>query len=143
MFLNLGRNGEVTLFAKTRASSSEPVSSPTEQLSEPLPADTQSNEESKKEPRLSLSGRVGTKPSFRTTRKGTLVGGFALAVHEGDKTTWHNVKAFGERAEKLKDSIKTGDAVEIVGYLHEKRVKTKAGGTRTAQEIYAVVITPH
>jgi len=142
LFLNLGRNGEVTLFAKTRTSSPEPVSAHTKPVPEPLPAEIQDNEEAKKEPRLSLSGRVGTKPSFRTTRKGTLVGGFALAVHEGDKTTWQNVKAFGERAQKLKDSLKKGDAVDVVGYLHERQIKTKSGGSRTAQEIYAVVITP-
>jgi hypothetical protein len=102
----------------------------------------QEAERSAEQERVSLSGRVGSDPTFRTTPKGTLVGRFPLAVHgEDSSTTWYPVLAFNQRAERLRDSVHKGEAVRVVGYVHERETRTRAGDTRKIQEIYAVTIT--
>ncbi|TAK28806.1 MAG: single-stranded DNA-binding protein [Chloroflexota bacterium] len=98
--------------------------------------------ESRERERLMLAGRVGATPAYRTTPKGLLVARFPLAVHhhEEQKTSWHTVLAFGERAKKLQDNLKKGDAIEVIGYLHTRQMRTREGKNRMVQEIYAVVV---
>lgn len=114
--------------------------------SEETPVEVEPSQESKPskaqeaKERLALLGRVGATPSFRTTPKGTLVARFPLAVHEAEnKTTWHTILAFGERAEKLKESLEKGNQVEVIGYRHTREARTKDGRTKTVEEIYGVV----
>ena len=93
--------------------------------------------------RVSLSGRLGADPNFRTTPTGTLIARFPLAVHEDDKTTtWYPVLAFNDRAEKLRGLLKRGDPVSVVGYIHERDAKTKDGQPHKVTELYAVTVTP-
>jgi Single-strand binding protein family len=62
-----------------------------------------------------LTGNIATTPSFKQTGKGLMVK-FSLAVHPDiDTTEYHDVVAFGARAEKLKDALAKGDAVNVVG----------------------------
>jgi single-stranded DNA-binding protein len=62
-------------------------------------------------------------------------------VHgEDGKTTWHTILAFGERAEKLKDSLTKGQLVEVVGYLHVKEKPIRGGRVKRIEEIYSVVV---
>jgi hypothetical protein len=92
--------------------------------------------------RVSLSGRVGADPTFRTTPKGTLVARFSLAVHlQENQTQWQQIVAFNQRAERLKESLKKGQSVQVIGYQHSREAPTRDGGTRTISEIYAVTIT--
>jgi hypothetical protein len=93
--------------------------------------------------RVSLTGRIGSAPRFRTTPNGTLVGSFSLGVHpEPGKTEWHAVVTFGSRAEKLQEgALGKGDKVAIVGYPHERqRTDGKTGVTKTITEIDATVV---
>ena len=91
--------------------------------------------------RVRLSGRAGADPSFRTTPNGTLVGRFPLAVRDGEKpTAWFPVLAFNQRAEQLREIVKRGAALDVVGYLHPREVRSREGKTRTVQEIYAVTV---
>ncbi len=92
--------------------------------------------------RITLSGRLGAAPSLRTTPKGTLVARFPVAVQREDKTVWHTVLAFGERAERAGSDLRKGQAVEVVGYVHERETRTRKGDIRIVQEIYAVRINP-
>lgn len=93
--------------------------------------------------RLSLGGRLGRAPSFRTTRSGRLIASFPLAVRdEAGETTWHTVLAFDERAEQLRDQVAKGQYVEVVGYLHQRERTTRSGQTRVIEEVYATVIKP-
>lgn len=92
--------------------------------------------------RVTLSGRLGQAPSFRTTRTGKLIATFPVAVRdEAGATTWHTVLAFDARAEKLRNGFAKGQAVDIIGYRHQREKQTKAGDTRLVEEIYATVIT--
>src|SRR5215211_3783515 len=70
--------------------------------------------------RLTLLGRVGAAPTARTTPKGTLVARFPLGVRDGEATAWHQVLAFGKRAEQVRDTVHRGDTVEVVGYRHTR-----------------------
>jgi single-stranded DNA-binding protein len=68
---------------------------------------------------------------------------FPLAEHhEENRTTWHQVVAFGPRAEKLKGMLTKGQVIEVIGYLHERQVRGRDGKTKTVQEVYAAVIKP-
>jgi hypothetical protein len=94
-------------------------------------------------PRVTLRGRVGALPAFRTTPNGVLIARFPLAVPGEDKrTTWHQVLAFKQRAERVRESVQRGDAVEVIGYTHEREQRRRDGSVRTVEEIYAVVIKP-
>lgn len=93
--------------------------------------------------RVTLAGRVGAQPSFRTSPKGQFIGQFPLAVHEGEATTWHTVVAFGDRAKTLQETLQKGQPVEVVGYLHTKERKTRDGGSKLVEEIYATVVKQH
>ena len=102
-------------------------------------ADTEAREQH----RVQLAGRLGQHPRIRTTPKGTLVAQFPLGVKaEADleKTTWHTVLAFNARAEQVRDTLKKGDPVEVIGYVHERDIPRHVGTTRTVQEVYATVI---
>ncbi len=80
------------------------------------------------EKKVEIVGRVGTLPTFRQTKKG-LMARFALAEHpDADTTIWHNVVAFGSKAEQLKDSLTIGEAVKIVGKPFTWQARTKKGG---------------
>jgi single-stranded DNA-binding protein len=91
-------------------------------------------------PRLTLSGRVGANPTVRTTPTGTRIARFPLAVREQATTTWHQILAFNARAEQVQASVSKGDAVEVIGYPHEREQRRRDGSVRTVEEVYAVVI---
>src|SRR5512144_1694553 len=96
--------------------------------------------------RIALTGRLGRDPAFRTTKTGSLVGRFPLAVHREDgNTTWHTVLAFGPRAEQLQHRAASGELtqgreVDVVGYLHLNERPGKDGKPRKVQEVYAVAV---
>src|SRR5512135_52483 len=96
--------------------------------------------------RLQQTGRLGRDPGFRTTKTGTLVGRFPLAVHREDgQTSWRTVLAFGERAEQLQrrtqaGELRKGAEVDVVGYRHRNQRAGKDGKQRTTHEIYTVAV---
>jgi hypothetical protein len=92
-------------------------------------------------PRLTLRGRVGAEPRFRTTKNDTLVCAFPLAVHdEAGKTTWHRVVAFKDRAQKLQGALQKGQEVEVIGYVHTSEGKDKDGNPKVIEEVWAAVV---
>ncbi len=93
--------------------------------------------------RVTLRGRLGSEPRFRTTTKaGELVASFPLGVHpDGETTEWHSIVAFGERAKRLQDRpLAKGQLVEVVGYVHEREGRTRTGETKSRRQIYATAI---
>jgi single-strand DNA-binding protein len=112
------------------------------QVQEPAPdrRGERDNEHEQRE-RLTLSGRVGQNPRFKTTQKGTLVAQFPVAVRDDEQqTTWHRVVAFGDRAEKVRETVQRGQAVEVVGYRHTRTSRTRDGKETTIVEVYATVV---
>lgn len=115
------------------------------QASDEPPAATppQDTSAQKEQERVTLVGRVGAAPSFRTSPKGVLIGRFPLAVRESeDKTTWHAILAFGQRATKVQETVRKGEVVEVVGYKHQREKQGRGGRPRTVEEVYAVVVKP-
>jgi hypothetical protein len=108
---------------------------PAELTSEP------STEPREKQPYVTLTGRVAALPTFRTTPKSQqLVARFPLAVHEAKDgevvTSYHTVLAFGARAEKLRESLKLGEELQVMGYKHEGQ--TKAGKPKVEYYLAAI-----
>jgi hypothetical protein len=85
--------------------------------------------EQQEERRVSLTGRVGATPAFRTTPKGVFIGRFPLAVRdEEDQTHWHSILAFNDRARKLQEAkLAKGQLVGVTGYVHEREQLSRGG----------------
>ncbi len=92
--------------------------------------------------RVTLVGRVGSAPFFRTSAKGTLVGSFPLRAHdETGETAWHQIVIFGERAQKVQqNAFAKGQEVEVIGYLHQWERRLKSGESKQVEEVYAAVV---
>lgn len=93
--------------------------------------------------RVTLTGNVGRDPEVRTTPKGRKVLKFPLGVHEGEKTNWHNILFFDDRAEKAARQLSKGNLVTIVGFKHEREAEVKKGNTtikKKVVEIYGAAV---
>lgn len=75
---------------------------------------------------VSMSGNLGADAELRSTRGGTPVLTFALAVNErvkqadgtwGDRATWIDCVLFGARAQALADWLRKGNKVAVQGRL--------------------------
>lgn len=108
----------------------------------PEPKATPASPDGERGERVSLAGRVGAAPTLRTTRGGVLVAKFPLGVHEDTgATSWHTILAFKQRAEQVRDHIKRGDAVEVIGYRHTRHLPSKGGRPgKAVAEVNATVI---
>jgi hypothetical protein len=98
-----------------------------------------------KQDRLTVNGRVGAAPRFRTTRNGTLIAQFPVAVHEENgETSWHRVVVFNDRARKLQGPrpLEKGQSVEVIGYKHVREQQTREGETKVIEEVYATLVKP-
>lgn len=93
--------------------------------------------------RITLLGRLGTEIKFKVTPKGLLVASFPLGVKDDEgQTHWETVLAFGDRAEKLRDTLTKGQTAEVIGYRKERTYKGRDGKERTVKEINSVVVKP-
>ena len=91
-------------------------------------------------PRLAITGRLGTAVMLRQTPKGQDLARFALAVPADDgKARYETILVFGERVRAVQEFQK-GDAVEVIGYLHEREVTGRDGTKRMRRELYATVV---
>jgi hypothetical protein len=106
----------------------------------PPPAEQQPQDERE---RVTLRGRVGRAPTFRTTAKrGVLIGSFPLGTHPDLETTvWHTILMFDNRARMLQEkNLASGEEIEVVGFPHRREIQTAAGENKTITEIYATAI---
>ena len=93
--------------------------------------------------RVTLTGNVGRDPELRTTARGRRVLKFPLGVHEGEKTSWHDVLFFDEKAEKVASEIAKGKLVTVIGYKHEREAEVKKGSQtfkKKVVEIYGAMV---
>lgn len=122
----------------------EPIGEPAAVM-EPVPTQPAISEPTPEKPeRITLLGRLGSEIKFKVTPKGLLVASFPLAVRDDEgQTHWENVLAFGDRAEKLRDTLTRGQTAEVIGYRKQRTYKTRDGRERTVQEFNSVVVKPH
>jgi single-strand DNA-binding protein len=72
--------------------------------------------------RVILIGRVGSDPELKFGKSGTAICSLSVATNEKfkegkEKTEWHKVTFFGDRAERAAEWISKGQLVNIEGKL--------------------------
>lgn len=82
---------------------------------------------------ITINGRVGKQPELRFTASQLAILEFSVACTSGKddkkKTTWFDVKCFGQLAENVANTIGKGDTVLVQGRL-ETDEYTKKDGTK-------------
>ncbi|MEO9966222.1 MAG: single-stranded DNA-binding protein [Reichenbachiella sp.] len=92
---------------------------------------------------VQLIGRLGNDPELRTFDSGKKMSSFSMATNEtyvnneGEKiedTQWHNVVAWGKKADLINDFLKKGSEIAIQGKLVNRNYE-KDGTTKYITEI--------
>ncbi len=94
--------------------------------------------------KVTLIGNLGKDPELRYAPSGSAVASFSLATseqwkdHEGnpqERTSWHNIVAWGKLAEIAAEYLKKGKKVYIEGRLQYRDYEGKDGNKRYVTEI--------
>lgn len=68
---------------------------------------------------ITLVGRAGRDPDFRTFESGTMVANLTLATEGQDgKPDWHNLEIWGKKAQVAADYVRKGSLIGVIGSLH-------------------------
>lgn len=111
---------------------------------------TEQNNPTAETPKIKVIGRIGQEATFKTIpdKQDLFIGNLSVAEHpDRDKTVWHDVAIFGDRARRLQEQftngeLRVGQEVEVVGTVHRRERPTKDGGTMTVEQIYAYSVKP-
>jgi single-strand DNA-binding protein len=95
--------------------------------------------------RIVIVGRLGSDPELRQSRSGTAWCSMTIATNrarkEGDQwveeTDWHEVKVFGDDAERSHRKLRKGSVVAVDGSLVYETWKDDAGNRRRKPKIVA------
>lgn len=91
-----------------------------------------------------LIGNLGKDPELRFTESGKAVCTFSIATSEKwtgdngqkqDKTTWHNIVAWGKTGEIIKEYLTKGSQIYIEGKIDNRTYDDKDGNKRCVSEI--------
>jgi len=91
-----------------------------------------------------LIGNLGRDPDLQYTPSGTAVAKFTLATNEqwtgqdgqkNERTTWHNIVAWGKQAEVIKEYLSKGRQVYIEGRIDNRSYDDKEGNKRYISEV--------
>ncbi|WP_263359508.1 single-stranded DNA-binding protein [Acidicapsa ligni] len=86
-----------------------------------------------------LLGHVGKDPEIRSTAGGTIVASFSFATSDRqkdsqgnwtDKTEWHNLVAFNRTAEIVREFVKKGTPLFVIGKIQTRSWDDKASGQK-------------
>ena len=86
-----------------------------------------------------LLGHVGKDPEIRSTAGGTIVANFSFATSDRqkdnqgnwiDKTEWHNLVAFNRTAEIVRDYVKKGTQLFVIGKIQTRSWDDKESGQK-------------
>ena len=82
---------------------------------------------------VTLLGRLGQDPEVKITQGGDTLVKFSIATsrkkQNGDEvTTWHNCVAFKRTAEVIRDYVKKGDQVHVMGSIDNSSYQDKKSG---------------
>jgi hypothetical protein len=109
-------------------------------ISSPNGQDAEAKE--KKKEYIKLSGRVGRKPVFWTTRNGVAITKFPLGVHfEDGSTQWHTIKAWRALAERARE-LNKGQLASVNGYIDYETRKCEDGKIKREKIVRAAMISP-
>ena len=91
-----------------------------------------------------LIGNLGKDPELKYTTSGKAVCNFSLATSERwkdksdekqEKTTWHNIVAWGKQAEIIKEFLTKGNQVYIEGRIENRSYDDKDGNKKYISEV--------
>jgi len=100
--------------------------------------------------RVILVGRLGRDPEVRYTNSGDAVANLSLATSETwkdkngerqERTEWHRIVVFRNRAEFAKEYLSKGRMLAIEGKLRTRSWDDKSGNKRYTTEIVATTLT--
>ena len=86
-----------------------------------------------------ILGNVGKDPEIRSTQSGLTIASFTVATADRqkdaqgnwqDKTEWHNMVAFQRTAEIVRDYVKKGTQLHIVGKIQTRSWDDKESGQK-------------
>ena len=86
-----------------------------------------------------LLGHVGKDPEIRSTAGGIIVASFSFATSDRqkdsqgnwtDKTEWHNLVAFNRTAEIVRDYVKKGTQLFVIGKIQTRSWDDKDSGQK-------------
>ena len=93
---------------------------------------------------VKLVGNLGSDPEFIEFGNDNSLARFRVATDESykskegewlNKTTWHNIVAWGPRAKRCKEQLKKGSKIILKGKLRNDNYETKEGEKRSKTEI--------
>lgn len=96
--------------------------------------------------KVSLIGRLGTKPELTTFETGNTIVRFTIATNERykdksgewqEKTQWHTINAWGKLAELMNNVLSKGQEIIVEGKLVNQSYETKSGEKRYSTVIEA------
>ena len=95
--------------------------------------------------KVELDGRIGKEPQIRETKNGNYVASFTMATNETfqtasgwqENTTWHRIIMWNDVLETVKDQLKAGGRMHILGRLTNRSYEDKNGDRRYITEIVA------
>lgn len=88
-----------------------------------------------------ILGNIGKSPELKHTNNGTAVCSFTVATSEKykgeERTTWHNVQAWGKLAEICAEYLEKGKQVYIEGKISNRSYDDANGNKKFVSEIVA------
>jgi single-strand DNA-binding protein len=97
--------------------------------------------------KVMIIGNLGSDPEMRYTPNGRAVTQFNVAVNQSTKnqqtgewveeTDWFRVSVWGDRAERMAESLRKGNKVFVEGRFRTREFEGRDGQKRTALEITA------
>ena len=97
--------------------------------------------------KVMIIGNLGSDPEMRYTPNGRAVTQFNVAVNQSTKnqqtgewieeTDWFRVSVWGDRAERMAESLRKGNKVFVEGRFKTREFEGRDGQKRTALEITA------
>jgi single-strand DNA-binding protein len=101
--------------------------------------------------KVMLIGNLGRDPELRSTPSGTHVTTFTMATNRRfkgqdgewqDETQWHNIVAWGQRAEFIATYLKKGSRLYVEGRMTTRSWDDQSGQKRYTTEVVAENFVP-
>ena len=106
------------------------------------PAETSETTTPPKQERVVLTGRVGRDPVFWVTKTGIARAKFPLGSKDepdSNRTTWREIQWWAKRAERVRDTVRKGQLLEVVAYRRLNDVPGRTG-PRQVEEFHGSVV---
>jgi len=92
---------------------------------------------------ITITGKIGKEPEFRTTSGGKSMVTFSVAVKkqmkpsDGPDSDWFNITAWDKTADFVVNYLHKGSGVAIVGRMESRKFTDKDGNNREAWSVIA------